>query len=161
MGPGPWMFLCGDGRAPPTRPATQEKLCCICCACRVVPVSVCFKVQNQFCCLAGAAALPCDDEVAASNKNLGRRNKLGRLWGPEGPGTEPFWALWSSTGPFWARRALAFAAKPQTRFCAASGLRLEAHVFCPGGARARFSGGNTGTPGKEGKRNSWAINRKR
>ena len=43
--------------------AGQEKLCCICCALRCVSPSVCIKSQAQICCLAGAAAIPCDDEV--------------------------------------------------------------------------------------------------
>ncbi|CAK0803699.1 unnamed protein product [Prorocentrum cordatum] len=38
-------------------------LCCVCCAIRCVSPTVCIKSQGQMCCLAGAAAIPCDDEV--------------------------------------------------------------------------------------------------
>ena len=38
-------------------------LCCVCCAIRCVSPTVCIKSQAQICCLAGAAAIPCDEEV--------------------------------------------------------------------------------------------------
>ncbi|CAK0852348.1 unnamed protein product [Prorocentrum cordatum] len=40
-----------------------ESLCCVCCAIRCVSPTVCIKSQGQMCCLAGAAAIPCDEEV--------------------------------------------------------------------------------------------------
>merc|ERR1719296_370056 len=36
---------------------------CICCAIRIVPVTVCIKAQAQCCCIVEACALPTDDEV--------------------------------------------------------------------------------------------------
>ena len=38
-------------------------LCCVCCAVRCVSPTVCIKSQAQVCCMAGAAAIPCDEEV--------------------------------------------------------------------------------------------------
>ena len=38
-------------------------LCCVCCAIRCVSPTVCIKSQAQVCCMAGAAAIPCDEEV--------------------------------------------------------------------------------------------------
>jgi len=69
-------FLCGDGclgcMASETMCCLEmefccksgaPKLCCICCAVRCVPATVCIKSQAQTCCFAGAAAIPCDEEV--------------------------------------------------------------------------------------------------
>ena len=41
----------------------QEKLCCICMACRCVAPTVCMKQQQQVCCCVSAISIPPDAEV--------------------------------------------------------------------------------------------------
>merc|ERR1712127_1065557 len=69
-------YLCGDGCYGWMGSSTHcciesevcckqgaDKLCCICCALRLVSPSVCIKEQTQCCCLVAAVAIPPDDEV--------------------------------------------------------------------------------------------------
>ncbi|CAK0863898.1 unnamed protein product [Prorocentrum cordatum] len=43
--------------------SSAPTLFCVCCAIRCVSPTVCIKSQGQTSCLAGVAAIPCDDEV--------------------------------------------------------------------------------------------------
>jgi len=48
-----------------------EPLCLYCCALRKIDITVLCKGQAQCCCLVGAGAIPCDDEVPMMFGTLG------------------------------------------------------------------------------------------
>merc|ERR1711933_482468 len=72
-----------------------ENLCCICMACRCEAPSVCIKQQAQLCCIATAAAIPCDDEVPCMfgtcglicYPTVGCCRKMGEITGVDSPGS--------------------------------------------------------------------------
>merc|ERR1711933_285021 len=71
-----------------------ENLCCICMSFRCESPTVCVKQQAQLCCLASAAAIPCDDEVPCMFGTMGLIcyptvgccRKMGEITGVDLPG---------------------------------------------------------------------------